>query len=244
MAIRPLRTAAVITLGVLALAACGGSNDTAQDGNAAADSPAGESSPGGDEARTLPDSEPGSDSDPGTDSDTESESGAGDEQPEAEPGSGSSDDEGSVRAAQPGWCATDSLAASLSPLNAAAGQRYAALVLTNTSDAACRTQGWPGLSLETGEGDTIPTTTVRDDSREPAQLTIEPGASAWAQLHWTVVAGDEDPADGSCGPDPSTLEVIPPDQESATPADWELGQVCGAGRIEALPLASGSGPAE
>lgn len=242
MAIRPLRSAAVITLGVLALAACGGSNDTAQDGTAAADSQAGESSPGGEEARTLPDTDPDSGSDSAPDSD--SDSAAGDRQREAEPEDGSADDEGSARAAAPGWCATDALSASLSPLNAAAGQRYAALVLTNTSDTACRTQGWPGLSLETGDGDAIPTTTVRDDSREPSQLTIEPGASAWAQLHWTVVAGDDDPADGTCGPDPSTLEVIPPDQESATPADWELGQVCGAGRIEALPLAVGSGPAQ
>ncbi|WP_165956279.1 DUF4232 domain-containing protein [Streptomyces hainanensis] len=242
MAIRPLRSAAVLTLSVLALAACGESNGTAQDGGSAAeDSQAGERAPDGGEASTLPDTDPGADPEPGEDP------GAGADQRDTDPGAGSeadtTDDQGSTRA-DPAWCSTDALSASLSPLNAAAGQRYAALVLTNTSETACRTQGWPGLTLESGDGAALPTTTVRDDSRAPTQLTLTPGASAWAQLHWTVVASDEDAGDGTCGPDPARLEVIPPDQEAATPADWAFGQVCGAGRIEALPLAEGDGPAE
>jgi hypothetical protein len=143
--------------------------------------------------------------------------------------------------ARPSWCATGELSVALHPLNAAAGNRYAALVLTNTSDAACRTQGWPGLQLTTADGETIPTTTVRDRSESPGRLTIQPGESAWSRLHWTVVPGEADPA-GGCGPDPATLRVIPPDEHDATGADWELGAVCDAGRIEALPLAEGTGP--
>ncbi|MDT0265746.1 DUF4232 domain-containing protein [Streptomyces sp. DSM 44915] len=140
------------------------------------------------------------------------------------------------------WCATEALAAALTPLEAAAGNRYAALVLTNTTDASCRTQGWPGLELTANDGTALPTTTVRDDSQEPGQLTLAPGESAWTQLHWTVVPGEVDTADGGCGPEPAELRVIPPDTYDATPADWELGAVCGAGRIEALPLAAGDGP--
>jgi uncharacterized protein DUF4232 len=143
--------------------------------------------------------------------------------------------------ARPSWCATGELSAALNPLNAAAGNRYAALVLTNTSDAACRTQGWPGLQLTTDDGEAIPTTTVRDRSGSPVQITIQPGESAWSQLHWTIVPGEADPA-GGCGPDPAALRVIPPDERDATGAEWELGAVCDAGRIEALPLAEGTGP--
>ncbi|MDT0309890.1 DUF4232 domain-containing protein [Streptomyces sp. DSM 44917] len=139
------------------------------------------------------------------------------------------------------WCAPESLSAALSPLDPGAGQRYAALVLTNTSDVACRTEGWPGLRLTAGDGSELPTTTVRDRSSEPRRVTLEPGASAWTRLHWTTVPGEEDPETG-CGPDPAALAVIPPDTYSPTSADWDLGAVCSAGRIEALPLAAGTGP--
>ncbi|UED88178.1 DUF4232 domain-containing protein [Streptomyces profundus] len=134
------------------------------------------------------------------------------------------------------------MAAEVTPLDAGAGNRYAALVLTNTTDASCRTQGWPGLELAAGDGAALPTETVRDDSRAPVPLTLAPGESAWAQLRWTVVPGSADPADGGCGPEPAALRVIPPDTYDATPADWEFGAVCGPGRIEALPLAEGEGP--
>jgi hypothetical protein len=114
-------------------------------------------------------------------------------------------------------------------------------VLTNTSDTACRTQGWPGLQLVTADGEDIPTTTVRDDSTSPVQLTVQPGASVHARLHWTVVPGEGDPPEG-CGPAPASLRVIPPDEYDATSAEWDMGVVCG-GRIEALPLAEGTGEA-
>ncbi|GAA3859147.1 DUF4232 domain-containing protein [Streptomyces sedi] len=139
------------------------------------------------------------------------------------------------------WCATDALSATVTPLDSGAGNRHATLVLTNSSDTDCRTQGWPGLELATGD-EALPTTTVRDTSREADQLTLAPGESAWSQLRWTVVPGEEDPADGPCGPEPTTLRVIPPDTREATEADWEWGEVCGDGRIEARALAAGEGP--
>lgn len=141
------------------------------------------------------------------------------------------------------WCRTGDLSASVRPLNPAAGNRYAALVLTNDSDSACRTRGWTGLQLVGEDGANIPTEVVRDRSRTPSMLTLAPGAAAWSRLHWTVVAGDSDDGSGACRPKPAALEVIPPDTYHHTDAAWRLGEVCNAGRIDALPLAKGAGPA-
>lgn len=141
------------------------------------------------------------------------------------------------------WCRTGALSASVRPLNSAAGNRYAALVLTNDSDSACRTRGWTGLQLVKENGANVPTQVVRDRSRTPAMLTLAPGSAAWSRLHWTVVASGSDDASGACRPTPAELEVIPPDTYHHTDAAWRLGEVCDAGRIDALPLAKGAGPA-
>ena len=141
------------------------------------------------------------------------------------------------------WCGTGDLSASVRPLNSAAGNRYAALALTNDSDATCRTQGWTGLQLVKANGGNVPTEVVRDTSRTPSMQTLTPGASAWSRLHWTVVATDSDDASGACRPKPAQLQVIPPDTYDHTDTAWQLGEVCDAGRIEALPLAKGGGPA-
>ncbi len=182
----------------------------------------------------------------GTDASPTSADAGGSPEPEPTAGSDSGTDAGSDQdpeadAGEVAWCATDSLSASLDAMSPAAGNRYAALVLTNTSDAACRTQGWPGLQLTARDGDEIPTTTVRDRSETAEQLTLQPDESAWARLHWSVVPGEGDPATG-CDPEPASLRVIPPDERSTTGAAWELGTVCGDGRIETLPLAAGDGP--
>ncbi|NLU69943.1 DUF4232 domain-containing protein [Streptomyces sp. HNM0574] len=138
------------------------------------------------------------------------------------------------------WCATDDLAPSLRPLESAAGNRYSALVLTNTSDTACRTQGWPGLQLTDAAGEALPTDAVRDRSRTPEQLTLEPGGNAWSRLHWTVVPSEGDPSDGC--PDPAGLKVTPPDARTPSATKWDQGTVCGTGEVDVLPLGTGSGP--
>ncbi|GAA2068133.1 hypothetical protein GCM10009801_16210 [Streptomyces albiaxialis] len=140
------------------------------------------------------------------------------------------------------WCGTERLKVSLRSLESGAGQRYAALVLTNSSDAPCRTRGWPGLQLAKDDGVKIPTTTERDRSNASEQFTMRPGDRAWSRLHWTVVPGTGDPADGTC-PEPRTLRVIPPDQRRALQTEWKLGTVCGEGELDATALRLGSGPA-
>lgn len=139
---------------------------------------------------------------------------------------------------RPPWCTTGSLSVSLRAGQPAAGNRYSTLVLTNDSDGACRTKGYPGLQLTDGNGGKLPTETVRDDSVPSRALTLGAGESATARLHWTVVPGEGDPADGKC-PQPAKLRVIPPDQRTATDAAWKLGAVCGAGEIDIRPLSAG-----
>lgn len=142
---------------------------------------------------------------------------------------------------RPRWCATEDLSVSLLPGRPAAGNRYAALVLTNSSSAACRTQGWPGLQLTDGDGGKIPTEVVREHSVPSRPLTLSPGGKASARLHWTVVPGEGDPPDGKC-PDPDAVRVIPPDQRTAKSAGWELGEVCGDGELDVRPLLPGGSP--
>ncbi|MEV1007104.1 DUF4232 domain-containing protein [Streptomyces sp. NPDC049881] len=228
MAVHHRRPAALTTLAALAVLAAAGCAEDPAESSAAGDPPA--SSESQDASPTTP-------PDTGDDAPSADSGGAGEE-------AGGAPDEGTeTGAASDDWCTTDALSAEITGLDSGAGQRYAALVLTNTSDTACRTEGWPGLQLTTEDGEPLPTNTVRDDSEEAAQITVEPGASAWAQLHWTVVPGEDDPADGSCGPDPAGVQVIPPDEYDPTDAAWDLGAVCGGGTIEALPLAEGAGPA-
>lgn len=159
---------------------------------------------------------------------------------DAEGKDGSGDSAGSQK--RPPWCTTGSLSVSLRPGQPAAGSRYAALVLTNSSGTACRTQGWPGLQLIGADGERIPTEAVRDHSSPSRPLTLAPGRHASARLHWTVVPSEGDPADGKC-PDPRKLRVIPPDQRTAKSAKWDMGTVCGTGEIDVLPLRADSGAA-
>lgn len=136
------------------------------------------------------------------------------------------------------WCSPGALSASLRGLDAGAGNRYAALVFTNTSQEPCRTRGWPGLQLASEGGTKIPTETQRDRSVTARPFTLKPGDRAWSRLHWTVVPGTGDPA--SC-PEPATLRAIPPDERGSLAADWKLGTVCGGGEIEATALRTGEG---
>lgn len=156
-------------------------------------------------------------------------------------GKGTGSSAGKGTGASP-WCTAGALSVSLRPGEPAAGNRYATLVLSNSSSHACRTQGYPGLQLTGKDGKPIPTRVVRDHSHAPRQLRLAPGQRASALLHWTVVPGTGDPADGIC-PRPAGLRVIPPDQRTADSAAWRLGEVCGTGKVEVLPLQAGKGAA-
>jgi hypothetical protein len=118
------------------------------------------------------------------------------------------------------------------PGSPGAGQRYAALVLTDAGRSACAIHGFGGLGLAGPDGEPLPTHQVRVREPAPTTVTLRPGGSATAQLHWSAVAGQGDAQSGNCQPVPATLTVIPPDQTEALSVPWEMGPVCEGGTVE------------
>src|SRR5204862_313766 len=59
-------------------------------------------------------------------------------------------------------CRTGDLAASLRPEDSAAGNRYAMLMLANTSRRTCTLYGYGGIQLATAERRAVPTLQRRD----------------------------------------------------------------------------------
>ncbi|WP_248963405.1 DUF4232 domain-containing protein [Sphaerisporangium perillae] len=134
-----------------------------------------------------------------------------------------------------GRCRTAALAARVGAVDPGAGQRYAPLVLTNRSARACRLYGFPGLIMIDGRGDVLRTRTRRDAVR-PVGVTLRPGASAHAKMHWTVV-----PAGGETRcPQAARLIILPPDEVGAHLEIPFTGAPCDDGRIDVSPMAAGA----
>ena len=135
-------------------------------------------------------------------------------------------------------CGTATLKARLTMGGAAAGNRLAALVLTNTGATPCHTYGYPGLKL-TGGGDP-PTKAVRGtETGKPERITLKPGTSAWSRLQWGTVPGTGDKQGGDCQPTAAALWVTPPDQRDHLTTAWSFGPVCERGTITVNPLRPG-----
>ncbi len=132
----------------------------------------------------------------------------------------------------PGRCRTADLSARLVPGSPGAGQRYATLVLTNRGGSPCTVFGFGGLGLVAPGGAPLPTRQVRLRDPAPATVAVQPGHSASAELHWSVVAGPGDAQSGNCQPEAATLRVIPPDETEALSVPWAEGPVCQGGTIE------------
>ena len=133
-------------------------------------------------------------------------------------------------------CHTAGVAASLAPGSPGAGQRYALLSLRNTSSHSCRVFGYAGLQLLDARGRALATHVVRDHSRAPRSIVLAPGRRTRALLHWTVVPSGDEPQTGACEPTPHRVEVTPPDEVRHVVLRWELGPVCGHGRIDLTPF--------
>jgi Protein of unknown function (DUF4232) len=135
-------------------------------------------------------------------------------------------------------CHTSMLSAHVTMGSPGAGQRYAFLVLTNTSTATCRVYGFPGMQLLSASGANIPTNVVREPVT-PTLVTVAPGKHAFSQLHWTVVPGT---GEGSpCEPNPSKAKVTPPDETAPLTTSWPGGSVCQHGQITVRPFKAGTG---
>ncbi|RCW43657.1 uncharacterized protein DUF4232 [Halopolyspora algeriensis] len=129
-------------------------------------------------------------------------------------------------------CHTSMLAGNLRRENPAAGQRYAELVLRNSSARTCTVHGYPGLLLVGSDGRPLPTDVSRMPDTDPEPVRLAPGESAVATLHWGVVPAGNEPVDGPCGPEPAELEVIPPDERDPLATPWALGPVCAGGSLD------------
>ena len=138
----------------------------------------------------------------------------------------------------PPECRTVDVGAQLKPGSPGAGQRYATVVLTNTSGRTCTVTGYGGLALLGAPAQGVPTDLRRLPSPAPSAVTLAPAASARSLLHWTVVpAADE----GSvCEPTARTVVVTPPDETTSLLRAWSLGVVCQHGRIDQFTYVAGS----
>jgi ABC-type transport system substrate-binding protein len=102
-------------------------------------------------------------------------------------------------------CTTGQLKGSLGETQSGAGQRYTALVLTNTGSTECDLRGFPGVSLVDASGKQIGQPASREGA-EGATVMIQPGGTASATLH-TSAAG----MGAQCDATSAQLRVYPPD---------------------------------
>jgi len=136
-------------------------------------------------------------------------------------------------------CSTADLAAQLKAGSPGAGQRYATIVLTNTSGRACTVGGYGGLALLGAPGQGVPTDLRRNASPAPTTVSLPPGASARSLLHWTVVPA-VDETGTACEPTAVAAVVTPPNQTTAALRPWTFGMVCQHGRIDQNAYVAGS----
>jgi hypothetical protein len=127
-------------------------------------------------------------------------------------------------------CSTPDLAAQLKGGGAAAGQRYATIVLTNTSGRTCTVHGYGGMALLGAPGQGVPTDLRRNASPAPTTVTVVPGGSARSLLHWAVVPATNE-NQMVCEPTAVTTVVTPPNQTTAALRPWTFGPVCQHGQI-------------
>jgi Protein of unknown function (DUF4232) len=138
----------------------------------------------------------------------------------------------------PTRCQTGDVSATLTQGSPGAGQRYAALTLTNRSGHACQVYGYVGMLLLDAGGQPLPTSVGRTPP-SPSPVVVQPGGHVSAQLHWTVVPAPDEAQAGLCEPAPATALVTPPDETTQLAVPWTMDPVCQHGRIEVTPLAMG-----
>lgn len=93
-------------------------------------------------------------------------------------------------------CRPDEVTTSIEGLDAAAGHRYARVVLTNVSSRTCTVSGFPGIGARGEWGTTFELAAEhRDPSASPVApslVTLQPGGAGFANLEWTgELAGAE-----------------------------------------------------
>ena len=134
--------------------------------------------------------------------------------------------------AQDNPCTAAMLTGSVEPKASDAGSRQVTLVVRNKSQQSCSLFGYGQLDLLDIEKNSLPTNAERNLKPESALVVLAPGASAAKTLRWSVVAAEDEPADGKCATAASSIRVIPPDENAAFEVAFEFGPVCDHGRLE------------
>ncbi|MQA87319.1 MAG: DUF4232 domain-containing protein [Streptosporangiales bacterium] len=117
-------------------------------------------------------------------------------------------------------CRSEQLEAKLGREGAAAGNRYAPLVFTNTGEDPCGLLGYPGVTVLNSDKEQIGPDADRAPGNPVERISLAPGESASAQLHWaSEVAGD-------CRTTSSYLRTYPPDETKALVIPARI-QLCG-----------------
>ncbi len=135
-------------------------------------------------------------------------------------------------AARSNHCRSENLRGSLGETEAGAGQRYTALVLTNTGTTACELRGFPGVSMLDASGALIGQPAGREGTEGPT-VAIAPGAAASATLH-TNAPG----TGGTCTAASSRLRLFPPDNTAAIEF---AASYTACGQFEVTTLVAGTG---
>src|ERR671935_1016039 len=129
-------------------------------------------------------------------------------------------------------CHTADLSGRLGFIQGAAGSRFGPLVLKNRSHHTCTLFGYIGGQLYGAAGRRLPTRIVRDHSRPEHTVTVAPGRSAFAELHWAAIPSGS----ATRCPVPRSFAVTPPDERTQLRVRWTAGWVCGHGRIDVRPV--------
>jgi len=101
-----------------------------------------------------------------------------------------------------GACSPGDLALGATGFDAAAGRRFLTLTARNDGAAACVLAGAPAVRFLADEG-TETDVLLEPETDALSPLTLDPGATAWAQLSWRGGSTADDP------PRVTTLLVAP-----------------------------------
>jgi hypothetical protein len=134
------------------------------------------------------------------------------------------------RASGTPMCATSQLGASLAASDAAAGNLYYTLVITNHSSTTCHLTGYPGVSVLDSGGKQIGSPADRT-AQTYAQVVLRSGGSASDFVHTANHLG-------SCQPTSAQMRVYPPGNRDSLVIPAKI-TVCHD--FDITPLAAGSG---
>lgn len=99
--------------------------------------------------------------------------------PPASPSSPASTSPTSSTSSGPVECTADDVSATYAPGDSGAGSTFGAIVLENTSDRACFTRGYGGLSyVGGGDGEQVGAAATRDDKTPVRRVVLQPGEHA------------------------------------------------------------------